>query len=92
MNKAIKVIIEGRVQGVWYRGWTQETARRLGLDGWVQNRRDGTVQAVFSGPEEIVDEMYRLCSEGPEYAYVTKIEHIPHNSPVPPGFNIRRSL
>ena len=92
MSKAIKVIVEGRVQGVWYRGWTQETARRLGLDGWVQNRRDGSVQAVFSGADEKVDEMYRLYAEGPEYAYVTSVEHIPHHSPVPPGFHIRRSL
>lgn len=92
MNKAIKVIIEGRVQGVWYRGWTQENARRLGLDGWVQNRRDGSVQAVFSGSSEKVDEMFQLCAKGPEYAYVSSIEHIPHHSPVPAGFNIRRSL
>jgi len=92
MTKAVKAIITGRVQGVWYRGWTQETARRLGLDGWVQNRRDGTVQAVFSGPEDKVDEMLRLCEEGPEYAFVSSVEHIPHLTEIPSGFNIRRSV
>lgn len=92
MTKAVKAIISGRVQGVWYRGWTQETARRLGLDGWVQNRRDGTVQAVFSGPEDKVDEMLKLCEEGPEYAFVTSVEHIPHLTEVQPGFHIRRSV
>lgn len=92
MTKAVKVMIEGRVQGVWYRGWTQKTAQRLGLDGWVQNRRDGSVQAVFSGPDEAVDEMLKLCETGPEFAFVTSVQHVPHNSPVPSGFHFRRSL
>lgn len=88
----MKVLIEGRVQGVWYRGWTQETARRLGLDGWVENRRDGSVQAVFSGPADRVEKMLELCAEGPPGAWVTSVEHIPHSSPVPAGFHIKRSL
>lgn len=92
MKKSVKALIEGRVQGVWYRGWTQKNARALGLDGWVQNRRDGSVQAVFSGPEDKVDEMLRLCEEGPEYAFVTSVQQIPHNAPVAEGFSIRRSV
>jgi acylphosphatase len=91
-NKAIKVLIEGRVQGVWFRGWTVENARRLNLDGWVLNRRDGSVQAVFSGPAERVDEMLRLCSEGPPAADVSNVEYILHDSPVDVGFRIRRSV
>lgn len=89
---AIKVLVEGRVQGVWFRGWTVENARRLKLDGWVRNRRDGSVQALFSGPVERVDEMLRLCSEGPPAADVTSVEYILHNSPVDAGFRIKRSV
>lgn len=92
MTKSVKALISGRVQGVWYRGWTQETARRLGLSGWVQNRRDGTVQAVFSGPDDKVDEMLKLCEEGPPAAYVTSVEHIPHNGQIDQGFRIRTSI
>lgn len=92
MNKCVKALIEGRVQGVWYRGWTLETARRLGLSGWVQNRHDGSVQAVFSGPAETVDEMLKLCEEGPPSAYVSSVEHIPHNGPIEEGFRIRPSV
>ena len=44
--KRIRLVITGRVQGVWFRGWTQEEARRRSLDGWVMNRRDGAVEAA----------------------------------------------
>ncbi len=91
-QRAVKVLIEGRVQGVWYRGWTLQTARDFGLDGWVQNRRDGSVQAVFSGPDAVVDEMLRLCAQGPPGASVSTLEYIPHNSPVPSGFRIKPSV
>ena len=47
---ALRVVIEGRVQGVWFRAWTVEAASGRGLDGWVRNRRDGTVEALFAGP------------------------------------------
>ena len=60
----IRVRITGRVQGVWYRGWTVDHARRLGLSGWVRNRRDGSVEAVLSGPEQVVRSMVELCRRG----------------------------
>lgn len=91
-HHAIKVLINGLVQGVWYRGWTVENARRLKLDGWVHNRRDGSVQAVFSGPVDQVEEMLKLCSEGPPAALVSSVEHIQHNNPVDIGFRIKRSV
>ncbi|RPG00569.1 MAG: hypothetical protein CBC23_005560 [Rhodospirillaceae bacterium TMED63] len=47
--KSVHVSIEGRVQGVWFRAWTTEQAKKRGLDGWVRNRTDGTLKAVFSG-------------------------------------------
>ena len=92
MTKSVNVIIEGRVQGVWFRGWTVENARRLNLDGWIRNRRDGSVQALFSGDDGQVDEMLRLCAEGPPAADVSSVEYILHNSPVDVGFRIKRSL
>ena len=55
--RTVTVRIEGRVQGVYYRAWTYETATSLGLDGWVRNREDGSVEAVFSGSPDVVAEM-----------------------------------
>lgn len=92
MTKTVKVLIEGRVQGVWYRGWTQEMARNLGIDGWVQNRRDGSVQAVFSGPDLKVDEMIKCCWDGPISARVTNVSTIPHDGTVPAGFRVKRTI
>ena len=68
------LIVHGRVQGVWYRGWTVDQAEALGLDGWVRNRRDGTVEILVSGSEAAVEEMIRRCHEGPSAAQVERIE------------------
>ncbi len=70
---AIRVRIEGRVQGVWYRNWTVSQATQRGLSGWVRNRRDGTVEALFCGPEAAVREMTTLCWKGPPAARVTAV-------------------
>ena len=70
----VRVVISGRVQGVWYRGWTVSEASSAGLDGWVRNRRDGTVEAVFSGPSDRVDAIIETCRSGPPAARVTGIE------------------
>jgi acylphosphatase len=86
--KTVTVRIEGRVQGVYYRAWTEQTARRLDLDGWVRNRRDGSVEAVFSGPETQVDEMLRRCAEGPPYAKVTKVTVTDEGGAPPSGFSV----
>ena len=82
----IRVRITGRVQGVWYRGWTVDHARRLGLSGWVRNRRDGSVEAVFSGPEPAVRGMIELCRQGPPAARVSEIAEQIETEPVPAGF------
>ena len=55
-RRTVTVKIEGRVQGVYFRAWTYETAQSLGLDGTVRNMSDGSVEAVFSGPTHTVDE------------------------------------
>jgi len=67
------VIIEGRVQGVFFRYHTQEVAVRLGLKGWVKNRPDGSVEAVFEGDREKVSQVIEWCHRGPSQARVTKV-------------------
>lgn len=71
---AVRVRISGRVQGVWYRAWTENRARDHCLDGWVRNCSDGTVEAVFAGPEPQVERMIERCHEGPPTASVDHIE------------------
>lgn len=86
--KTVTVRIEGRVQGVYYRAWTEQIARRLGLDGWVRNRRDGSVEAVFSGQAIQVDEMLRRCAEGPPDAHVTGVTVTDEGVAAPNGFDV----
>jgi acylphosphatase len=88
-TRTVQVLISGRVQGVWFRGWTQETARGLGLDGWVRNRRDGNVEAVFSGPSDSVARMLRLCGEGPPGAGVADVEIVQEGGEAPRGLEVR---
>ena len=87
--KQIKVVISGRVQGVWFRGWTREEARRRGLSGWVLNRRDGTVEAVFEGEDERVDDMVEACWSGPPHAVVAEVRTEAGEEPLEPGFHVR---
>ncbi|MDD5452120.1 MAG: acylphosphatase [Desulfovibrionales bacterium] len=68
------VIINGRVQGVFFRYSTQEEATRLGLKGWVKNRHDGQVEAVFEGDEPTVEKMLKWCHQGPPHAVVNKVD------------------
>ncbi|MET0483662.1 MAG: acylphosphatase [Aestuariivirgaceae bacterium] len=73
-KRTVHLRIEGRVQGVGYRYWAADRARELHLAGWVRNRRDGAVEAVFSGPAAAVERMVALCAEGPPDAAVTAVE------------------
>lgn len=68
------VVISGRVQGVGYRAWTEEAAAERRLRGFVRNRRNGTVEAVFIGPEAVVAAMIAACRQGPRSAHVTGVE------------------
>jgi acylphosphatase len=86
MTVAVRVVVHGRVQGVWYRGWTVDRGRALGLDGWVRNRRDGTVEALFSGPDDAVESMISACHGGPPAARVTRVDRFPASPPDVPGF------
>jgi acylphosphatase len=76
-TKTVRVRIEGRVQGVWFRAWTVEEARRRGLRGWVRNRLDGSVEALFSGAEDSVEEMLVACRQGPPAAGVSSVQRLP---------------
>ena len=69
-EKCVRVRLEGRVQGVWFRAWTAEEATRLGLRGWVRNRADGSVEAQFAGAASLVDAMVEACRRGPPLARV----------------------
>lgn len=71
--RCVHVLVEGRVQGVWYRGWTVETAQALGLNGWVRNLSDGRVEAVFMGANAAVETMLAACRQGPPAARVTAV-------------------
>jgi len=68
------VIVHGRVQGVWFRASTKDEADRLGVSGWVRNRQDGSVEAVFEGEKKKVEEIVGWCHRGPSGAAVSQVE------------------
>jgi len=74
------LIIEGRVQGVWFRDSTRTEAIRLGLVGWVKNRFDGSVEVVAEGPREKVEQLTAWCHQGPPAARVTRVHEIKEDS------------
>ena len=78
MSEVVRqVMIRGRVQGVGFRYWTMREAIRLGVTGWVRNRRDGSVEALFAGPADVVARMMTRCRTGPESACVDVLEEQP---------------
>ena len=72
-----RVVVHGKVQGVWFRESCRRVADRLGLDGWVTNRLDGTVQAEFEGPLDTVAQAVSWCRQGPPSADVTEVDVTP---------------
>jgi len=72
-RRAVRLRIRGRVQGVWFRGWTCEQAIARGLSGWVRNRRDGSVEALLVGPPDAVEAMIAACHHGPTHAQVDEV-------------------
>jgi acylphosphatase len=87
-RRTVTVRIEGRVQGAFYRAWAQQAANRLGLDGWVRNRRDGSVEAAFSGPPAQVDAILKACADGPPDAAVEAVKVMHEGGSIPPGFKV----
>jgi acylphosphatase len=85
-GNAVRVRITGRVQDVWYRYWTNKEAKARGLRGWVRNRRDGTVEALFIGNAAAVAAMIEACRDGPPDAHVTDIAGTPGEDDGHPSF------
>lgn len=71
------IFVRGRVQGVGYRSWIEGEANARGLAGWARNRKDGSVEAVFAGPEDAVGAMIAKCRHGPGMAKVDAIDEQP---------------
>ena len=72
-NRAVHVLIVGKVQGVGFRAWIEREADARGISGWVRNRRNGSVEALFSGPIAAVDGMVAACYHGPDFADVDEV-------------------
>ena len=72
----IKVLISGKVQGVFYRAHARKKAKKLGLKGWVRNTNDGKVEAVFEGPKDKVKKMVEWCWKGSPLSKVEKVEEV----------------
>ena len=74
-----RVLVQGVVQGVGYRAWVEHEATARALEGWVRNRRDGSVEALFAGPADVVTEMVARCRRGPRSARVDAVTDEPAN-------------
>jgi acylphosphatase len=89
-NQAIRCLIAGRVQGVFYRSATADEARRLQLDGWVKNLPDGSVEVVAAGQPAAVAALARWLWQGPPAARVDSVQLEEWHSDVPRGFAVVR--
>jgi acylphosphatase len=89
MSSVIRqVTIRGRVQGVGYRYWVEQQATAYDLEGWVRNRRDSSVEALFSGPGDVVSNMVAACRRGPSSARVDAVQEESGNAD---ALNLRRA-
>ena len=84
-----RVMVSGRVQGVYFRQSTVREASALGVAGWVRNLPDGRVEAVFEGTRELVDAAVAWCAEGPRGAAVESVEVLEETPEGLPGFSLR---
>lgn len=87
---ALKLRIYGRVQGVCYRDWMVKVAQARGIDGWVRNRADGSVEALVVGEESQLREMIGQCHKGPLLARVDRIDEEPAQGITPRGEFVRK--
>ena len=87
-ERSVHATITGGVQGVGYRAFVEREAVRRGLSGWVRNRRDGSVEAVFAGPADAVEAMIAACKVGPRSAVVLQVATDAVLIPPAPGFRV----
>ena len=85
----VRVYVDGRVQGVWFRDSTWQQAERLGVSGWVRNLPDGRVEAVYEGLRAAVEELVEWTRRGPERAQVTALEVRDEEPKGERGFSVR---
>lgn len=72
-GRIVHVLVSGRVQGVGYRALIEREAKRLSLSGWIRNRSDGGVEAVFTGEDDAIQRMMTICADGPRFAKVENV-------------------
>ena len=84
-----RVVVHGYVQGVFFRDSTRDQARRHGVAGWVRNRSDGTVEAVFEGDSGAVDALVKFARSGPSHAHVERVEVEDEQAEGLEGFEVR---
>jgi acylphosphatase len=89
MSVRKRVVVRGRVQGVFFRDSTRRQASSRGVSGWVSNRPDGAVEAVFEGEPEAVESLVRFASEGPRAADVDDVEVADEQPEGLSGFEVR---
>ena len=88
---AVRVLIEGVVQGVGFRAWLEGQARLNGVRGWVRNLDDGRVEAWFEGDAEAIDDLVQAAHEGPRFAQVDRIDRSEATDQQLIGFEIRQT-
>lgn len=89
MTKTLSFLVQGRVQGVGFRYWTQSRANRLGLKGWVRNRPDGAVEGIMEGQGELLNVMLEQLHQGPPSARVDSVQVRPSRIKAPDDFQFR---
>ena len=91
-GSAVRIIVEGRVQGVGFRAFVSDEAWRHNLRGWVRNRRDGSVEALLVGAREEIDAVIAACRQGPRLARVTGLAEEPASDHGAAGFHERPTV
>jgi acylphosphatase len=89
---ATRLVIKGKVQGVFFRAWSTAQARALNLKGWVRNRTDGSVEMLIDGAATNVAQMITLCHQGPPTAKVERVETHSTSEEAPDGFEKRPTV
>jgi acylphosphatase len=84
-----RVVAHGRVQGVFFRATVAERAKNAGIAGWARNRADGSMEALFEGPQGAVEELAAFCADGPANAQVTRLDVIEEEPQGIRGFRTR---